>query len=85
MPSNDVQSFDHSLVTSPNDIMSVPGLLKEISAEFDALCDGGEDARKSLIIKARTLVQSLETPRETMAKHCWAQVRSPSQRLDFVC
>lgn len=79
MTSNGVQSFDMSIVTSPNDMKSVPLLLKELVTDCEALSiSGGEDARKSLVIKARTLVQSLETPRETMAKHCWAQVELSS-------
>lgn len=63
-----------SIVTSPNNLEAVPGLLTDLKAGVSALSAGGREARQDLLIKARTLVQSLETPRETMLKHCWAQV-----------
>jgi hypothetical protein len=76
MTNNDAQNVDISVAISPNDIAAVPSLLEEITADFDTLSISGEDARKGLILKARALVQSLETPREIMTKHCWAQVWS---------
>lgn len=63
-----------SIATSPNNIAAVPELLREITAGVEALTTGGDAARHELIIKARAMVQALETPRETMIKHCWAQV-----------
>ncbi|RTE85342.1 hypothetical protein BHE90_000116 [Fusarium euwallaceae] len=64
---------DVAVATSPNNLDAVPGLLKDITAGASALSTGGDEARHELLIKARTLVQSLETPRETMIKHTWAQ------------
>lgn len=64
---------DVSVALAPNDIDAVPRLLEEITAGVAALKTGGDLARHELAIKARAMVQALETPRETMIKHCWAQ------------
>ncbi|KAH7305868.1 S-adenosyl-L-methionine-dependent methyltransferase [Stachybotrys elegans] len=64
---------DFGIVTQPNDIGSVPNLIKELDAGLSSLSGGGNGARHEMLIKARTLTQALETPRETMIKHCWAQ------------
>lgn|SRR5690554_6123961 len=65
---------DISVALSPNDINSVPDLVKSISVLSTADFDGNEQSRLDLVEKARLLVSALETPRETMIKHCWAQV-----------
>lgn len=65
---------DVAVAITPNDVPAVPTLVKQINVGADALASGGDEARHDLLIKARTLVQALETPRETMVKHCWAQV-----------
>lgn len=74
MPNGDV--VDVSTVSLPCDPGRVPGLLDEISQMRDN-CDVSTDrgARLELLSKARALVQALKTPRETMLKHCSAQVR----------
>lgn len=77
MPSSDPTPIDVSIAISPNNIDAVPDLVKEINASAEALATDGDAARHELIIKARSLVQALETPRETMVKHTWAQVREP--------
>ncbi|OBR14526.1 Sterigmatocystin 8-o-methyltransferase [Colletotrichum higginsianum IMI 349063] len=64
---------DVSIATQPNDLDAIPGLLKDITAGVGALSSGGDEARHELLIKARTMVQALESPRETMIKHCWGQ------------
>ena len=66
--------IDISIALKPNDIEAVPILAQEIKDGVDALANGNWDTRQELLIKARTLVQALEAPRETMIKHCWAQV-----------
>lgn len=66
-------TLDVSVALAPNDIDSIPALLKDITAGVDKLATGGDQARYDLIVKARTMMQALETPRETMVKHCWAQ------------
>jgi hypothetical protein len=69
-----ISSIDIAIATSPNDIEAVPGLLKDITANIESLAAGGNVDRQHLLTKCRTMVQALETPRETMIKHCWAQV-----------
>ncbi|TEA12127.1 O-methyltransferase mpaG [Colletotrichum sidae] len=69
----DAPAVTVSIATSPNDLAAVPGLLKELSAGVGALSSEGHEARHEMLLKARSLVQALETPRETMIKHCWAQ------------
>ena len=65
---------DKAVVTAPNNIDAVPGLVKQINSGVDVLSTGGDEARHALLVNARNLMQALETPRETMIKHCWAQV-----------
>lgn len=65
---------DKAVAIAPNNLDAVPGLVKQINAGVDALSTGGDEARHALLVKARNLMQALETPRETMIKHCWAQV-----------
>ncbi|KAK7947010.1 O-methyltransferase- family 2 [Apiospora aurea] len=59
--------------TTPSNLAAVPHLIKELAEEAQCLESGCNEARQALAVKARTLVQALETPRETMIKHCWAQ------------
>lgn len=66
---------DFSIAVRPNDLDAVPGIVKGIVDKANALSPGDETARHALLIQARSLVQALETPRETMTKHTWAQVR----------
>ncbi|KAK7222798.1 hypothetical protein V2G26_010801 [Clonostachys chloroleuca] len=62
-----------SVALQPNDIDAVPNLIKELQAGLDSLANGGDAVRHEMLLKARTLTQALEAPRETMVKHCWAQ------------
>ncbi|KAK8037279.1 Winged helix-turn-helix transcription repressor DNA-binding [Apiospora marii] len=59
--------------TSPSNLAAVPHLIKELAECVKGLESGCDETRQALAIKARTLMQALETPRETMIKHCWAQ------------
>lgn len=68
------ESLNVSVALCPNDLKSVPGLIKDISAAGDALFPDDSAGRLRLLEKARDLVRALETPRETMIKHLWAQV-----------
>lgn len=72
---------DFSVAVCPNDLGSVSALAKSIATDAAELSSGDDAARHALIINARTLVQSLETPRETMTKHTWAQASSPRPYL----
>lgn len=67
--------IDLVLATTANDLPAVPQLVEDVSKLAKTLEGGGDAARHALLLKARTLVQALETPRETMIKHTWAQVR----------
>lgn len=69
-------------VSQPNNLDIVPSLLAEINEKVanSELQDADFD-RKSLLIKCRSLVQALETPRETLVKHTSAQVRHCPGRI----
>jgi hypothetical protein len=62
-----------SIALRPNDPERVPGLIQDIAATGDALKPDDGASRLQLLEKARDLVRALETPRETMIKHCWAE------------
>lgn len=74
--------MDVNVASAPNDIAAVPRLVKELQDGLASLADGGHAARHELLIKARTLTQALETPRETMVKHCWGQVSQTNNSTD---
>lgn len=64
-------------VVNPSNIDAVPKLLSEVASAGNALSKAGNDSLKSrleLLAKARKLVHALETPREIMIQHVWAQV-----------
>lgn len=68
-----------SVAVSPNDADAVPALLEDITNgvhRWRKLRGGADEikyaqARHDLLLEARTLVQALETPRETMSKTPW--------------
>ena len=61
-------------VTAATDAAAVSTLIKELSALGEGFSvDTDENTRLDLLLKARTLFKALETPRETMIRHCWAQ------------
>ena len=62
-----------SVATKPNDLGMVPKLVEEIVyfAEFSQ----HDYHRRHLLQVARSLVQALETPQETVLRLCWAEVR----------
>jgi hypothetical protein len=68
------EPVDMSVALRPNDPERVPSLIKDISAAGNALNLDDGAGRLRLLEKARDLVRALETPRETMIKHLWAQV-----------
>lgn len=65
---------DVSIALKANDLKSVPRLASEIASLGSSLDDGDYNTRQGLLRKARALVTALETPRETMIKHNWAEV-----------
>lgn len=64
------------VAVSPNNAERVPSTIAAIQSIGDTFNASNNDARMKLLVEARRLVQSLETPRETMIKHNWAQVSS---------
>ncbi|KAJ3454942.1 hypothetical protein MRS44_013542 [Fusarium solani] len=73
MPGSSRSAIELSIFTTPNGITIVSPLLIELRKSHELLPAKGDEVRKDLSILARTLVQSLETPHETMVKHRWAQ------------
>lgn len=67
---------DVSVALSATDLESVPRLSAEIGSLGATISKGDNHARLELLRKARALVNALEAPRETMIKHCWAEVSS---------
>jgi len=65
-----------SVALEPCDLEAVPSFVEQINDLGTQIADGDRNARYSLLKAARGLVNALETPRETMIKHCWAQVRT---------
>ncbi|KAL1855243.1 hypothetical protein VTK73DRAFT_8590 [Phialemonium thermophilum] len=68
-----VPVVDISVALAPCDAESVPNIVKDIAALGNTTESLDENARLELLAKARSLVLALETPRETMIRHCWAQ------------
>lgn len=67
---------DPSIAFQPCDLPAVPDYVSQITQLGARVAEGDAQARFSLLKAARGLVNALETPRETMIKHCWAQVCS---------
>lgn len=67
---------DVSIALKASDLKSVPSLAAEIQSLGSSLRDSDYNGRQALLRKARALVNALETPRETMIKHTWAEVSS---------
>lgn len=63
------------VATTPSAPEKLVHLQKEIESHSQAYRKGNADARLKLLETARSLVQAMETPQETMLRYCWAQVR----------
>ncbi|MBE3044539.1 hypothetical protein IMZ48_18620 [Candidatus Bathyarchaeota archaeon] len=79
------QTADLALATRPGNADAVPRIIEEINALQGHLKDGGEAIRHELVIKARSLVQALQTPREQMLQHNWADVCNYYLTLELAC
>ncbi|KAK3388783.1 S-adenosyl-L-methionine-dependent methyltransferase [Sordaria brevicollis] len=66
------ETVDLSLATRPSDADAVPGLLQDLNALQGTWTEGDEETRHKMVVKARSLLQSLLTPREQMVQHTWA-------------
>jgi hypothetical protein len=62
-----------SIAIQAGDIALVPPLVEEMLLYLDF--PEHESHRLQLLRLARSLVQALETPRETVLRLCWAEVR----------
>jgi hypothetical protein len=62
------------IAISPNDPNKIPSTIESIQSLGKSYSATDDAVRRQLLAEARQLVQALETPRETMIKHCWAQV-----------
>jgi hypothetical protein len=65
---------------SPNDADAVASTIESIQSLGKTFSPDDNFGRQKLLAEARRLVRSLETPRETMIKHNWAQVRVSLRR-----
>ncbi|KAJ5787090.1 hypothetical protein N7457_002080 [Penicillium paradoxum] len=65
--------IDFQVATSPSAPEQLEHLQKEIGLHSQAYSNGDSDARLKLLETARSLVQAMETPQETMLRYCWAQ------------
>ncbi|KAK9778976.1 putative O-methyltransferase domain-containing protein [Seiridium cardinale] len=62
-----------SIAKNPADLGAVLPTLKYLNTRLPSLAAAGDDGRSGMLQAAWKLVLSLETPRETMLRHCWAQ------------
>ncbi|KAF9873097.1 sterigmatocystin 8-o-methyltransferase [Colletotrichum karsti] len=67
------KEIDISVALKACDLPGVNQHVKRIAVLNDNITLGDDAARLSMLASARSLVHALETPRETMIKHCWAQ------------
>ncbi|KAF7531033.1 hypothetical protein G7054_g9279 [Neopestalotiopsis clavispora] len=67
------EPVDISIVKKPANLGAVLPTLKYLNAGLPSLATDSDDARSDMLQAAWKLVMSLETPRETMIRHCWAQ------------
>ncbi|KAH9899088.1 S-adenosyl-L-methionine-dependent methyltransferase [Xylariomycetidae sp. FL2044] len=70
---NTSDKVDVAVALAPTDLEAVPALLEEMTSNLKNLNKDDHESRHEFLLKARSLVQALETPRETMIKHTWAQ------------
>lgn len=67
-------TVDLSLATRPTDADAVPGLIDNLTSLHENWTEDDEETRHKMVVKARSLLQSLMTPREQMLQHTWADV-----------
>jgi hypothetical protein len=68
-----------AMATTACDSDRVSSLLASLYSSHHRSPDN-EQTRLAMLETARTLVQCLETPRETVLRLCWAEVRLPNVR-----
>lgn len=62
------------VAVSPNNADAVSSTIESIQSLGATFSPSNNTGRQELLAEARRLVRALETPRETMIKHNWAQV-----------
>lgn len=67
-----------------NNAAAVPEVLKSLSEFGSSPLVEDNDVRLRMLVQAKALVRALETPRETMIKHNWAQVRGLKYQNDSI-
>ncbi|KAK8038298.1 hypothetical protein PG994_015065 [Apiospora phragmitis] len=72
MGSQAINQVDLSVALVPTDLKAAPGLLVDLNSVADAIFKPARQRHEALA-KAKALVRSLETPRETMIQQLWAQ------------
>lgn len=70
---------DDNVAISPSAPEQLASLVREIESQAKSYARNEPEARLKLVGAAQSLVQSMETPRETMLRYCWAQVRRCNQ------
>jgi len=79
------QEIDLSVAIRASNADAVPGLIEDINALHHGMKDGDEETRHQLVVKTRSLLQSLLTPREQMLQHTWADVCRQPSILGLTC
>jgi hypothetical protein len=85
--STKMDSLDVASVVLPNDLDAVPSLVSDISAKGETLAqtkDATLIPRLELLAKVRELERALQTPREMMIQHLWAEARPPFRCMSMV-
>lgn len=76
---------DSHAIIAPSAPEQLPSLLGDIESHAKAYTGDDPDARLKLVDAAQSLVQSMETPRETMLRYCWANVRCSQRVKELLC
>lgn len=62
------------LAVSANSPEQIPGLLQQVASHGQSYLAEDPQARLKLFEAASALKNAIETPREKIIRHCWAQV-----------
>lgn len=71
-----MSNIDIMSAVAPTDVDAVPTLLSGVASAGHSFSESGGAVatRRELLAKVRALTHALETPREMMIQHVWAQV-----------
>jgi hypothetical protein len=78
-------AFVDSVATSANTPELVPGLVDQVASLGKVANLQDHTDRSTLLEAARSLVYSLETPREAMIRYCWSQVSCHASKASTLC